>query len=430
MCVSVSVRAAGGIGSSALLYLAAAGVGRLHVVDFDKVELSNLHRQILHDEAGAARGENKAHSAVRRLAQLNSAVPVVAHDTRLGPENALSLLTPMDIVVDATDNLETRYLLSDACVLLGKPLVAGSAVALEGQATVLCGRGGPCYRCLHPLLDSHASQSERSCADAGVLGTVPGLIGCLQATEVIKLLCMKVNQQSVNNSPLMPFEPLVGRQCYYDGLRGEFHSFDVSARDSDCAACGLQPSITTMEESWESIRSTLGARSTSCAPQQADLPTSQRVSAASFAEQLTQRLQDRSAGSAALCLLDVRVATQFEMVSLSKHYNGSDSQDSSSSSSEKKRLCDGLVDPLVLHRHIPWARLRAMSAEEAGRSLFGAESDALRPTPLPPVFVVCRRGVDSVSATRHLASMGFEAFNIDGGLTAWHDSVDDSFPLY
>ena len=121
---------AGGIGSSVLLYLAAAGVGQLHVVDFDKVELSNLHRQILHDEAGAAQGENKAHSAVRRLAQLNSSVTVVAHDVRLNPKNALSLLAPMDIVVDATDNLETRYLLSDACVLLGKPLVAGSAVAL------------------------------------------------------------------------------------------------------------------------------------------------------------------------------------------------------------------------------------------------------------------------------------------------------------
>lgn len=403
-----------------MLYLTAAGIGNLHIVDVDKVELSNLHRQVLHDEAGALNGENKALSAVRRLTQLNSSITIVAHDVRLNSDNAIDLLTPHDIVVDATDNLETRYLLSDACVLLGKPLVAGSAVALEGQVTVLCTHGGPCYRCLHPL-NNNDRQSERSCTDAGVLGPVPGLIGCLQAAEVIKLLCPTMNRQY--HSPPVPFEPLIGRQNYYDGLRGDFHTFDVSSRDPNCAACGLQSFIKTMKESSDNIQMALGT-SSSCARGSEQLPATQRVTAVSFVEQLTKLVNGRSPNpSGALCVLDVRAETQYEMVSLLAYY--SSKSPNNSNKSVEQRYNKLIINSAVLHRHIPLARLKVMSPKEVSHVLFGSDE-----TPLLPVYVLCRRGIDSATATAFLNSIGFEAFNIEGGINAWNNFIDNTFPLY
>ncbi|KAL6049858.1 Molybdenum cofactor synthesis protein 3 [Balamuthia mandrillaris] len=181
---SVLLVGAGGLGSPIALYLAGAGVGCLGIVDDDTVELSNLHRQIIHSEQTV--GQPKALSAQQAIQRLNSSITVIPYNTRLTSENALQLLESYDVVVDATDNIATRYLLNDSCVLSGKPLVSGSALGLEGRLTVYHYRGGPCYRCVWPR--PPPPDSLGSCSENGVLGIVPGIIGSLQALEVIKVL--------------------------------------------------------------------------------------------------------------------------------------------------------------------------------------------------------------------------------------------------
>ena len=218
---------AGGLGSPAALYLAAAGVGHLGVVDADDVELSNLQRQVLHDTESV--GTPKVDSAAARLRALNPHVDVVAHHTRLTSTNALRLLADYDVVVDGSDNFPTRYLINDACVLLGKPNVYGSVLRFEGQASVFSFGDGPCYRCL--FREPPPSELVQNCADSGVLGVVPGLIGVVQATETIKLITGAG-------------ETLSGRLLLVDGLRMRFRTIDV-ARDPECRACGTRE-ITTL----------------------------------------------------------------------------------------------------------------------------------------------------------------------------------------
>lgn len=221
----VLVIGAGGLGSPSALYLAAAGVGMLGLVDFDRVELSNLQRQVLFTTADV--GQPKAEAARRRLAALNPGVEVVAHQTELRAANVRAILGGYDLVLDGTDRLATRYLVNDACVLLGKPLVSAAIHRFEGQAfTYLPGRG-PCYRCLFP--DARAG-GVPNCAEAGVLGVLPAVLGAIQATEAIKLI-------------VGAGEPLVGRLLTYDALEMRFREFTI-ARHSDCAVCGERPSIT------------------------------------------------------------------------------------------------------------------------------------------------------------------------------------------
>src|SRR5437016_9775303 len=185
---------AGGLGSPLALYLAAAGVGKLGMVDFDVVDFTNLQRQIIHDTDDV--GRLKLESAKDTIADINPNVEVVAYETRLTSENALDIFRDYDIVADGTDNFPTRYLLNDACVLLGKPNVYGSIFRFEGQATVFAYQGGPCYRCLYP--EPPPPGLVPSCAEGGVLGILPGMIGIVQATETVKLI-------------LGTGEPLVGR---------------------------------------------------------------------------------------------------------------------------------------------------------------------------------------------------------------------------
>src|SRR4051812_27416057 len=213
---------AGGLGSPAALYLAAAGVGTLGLVDFDVVDVTNLQRQVLHGTSAV--GRSKLESARERIADLNPYVSVETHETRLTSENALGILGEYDIVVDGTDNFATRYLTNDACVLLGKPNVYGSIFRFEGQASVFATADGPCYRCLFP--NPPPPGSVPSCAEGGVLGVLPGIVGSIQATETLKLI-------------LGAGESLAGRLLLIDTLSMRFHTVKVP-RDPECPACGTR----------------------------------------------------------------------------------------------------------------------------------------------------------------------------------------------
>jgi adenylyltransferase/sulfurtransferase len=216
---------AGGLGAPAAMYLAAAGVGTLGLVDFDVVDASNLHRQIIYGTPDV--GKRKLDAARERLNAMNSAVKVVTHELALTSKNALDVFKDYDIILDGTDNFQTRYLVNDACVLLGKPNAYGSIFRFDGQASVFGVKGGPCYRCLYP--EPPPPGLVPSCAEGGVLGVLPGVIGIIQATEAIKLI-------------LGTGQPLVGRLLLYDALQMRFRELKLR-RDPECPICGDHPTI-------------------------------------------------------------------------------------------------------------------------------------------------------------------------------------------
>ena len=218
----------GGLGSPLAFYLAAAGIGTLGLVDFDVVDESNLQRQIIHSTADV--GRKKVDSAAEKLLALNPALNVIKHETLLSSSNALDILKDYDIVADGTDNFPTRYLVNDACVLLGKPNVYGSIFRFEGQASVFATELGPCYRCLYP--EPPPPGLVPSCAEGGVLGVLPGLVGVIQATEVIKLILGKG-------------ETLVGRLLLVDSLNMRFRELKLR-KNPDCPVCGSNRTITQL----------------------------------------------------------------------------------------------------------------------------------------------------------------------------------------
>jgi sulfur-carrier protein adenylyltransferase/sulfurtransferase len=219
---------AGGLGSPAAMYLAAAGVGTIGIVDFDVVDFSNLQRQIIHGTPDV--GRPKLQSAKDRLAALNPNVHVETYDEALSSANALRLFEPYDVILDGTDNFPTRYLVNDACVLSGKPNAYGSIFRFEGQASVFATKDGPCYRCLYP--EPPPPGLVPSCAEGGVFGVLPGIIGVIQATETIKLM-------------LGAGEPLIGRFLIYDALRMRFRELKLR-KDADCPVCGTHPTVTKL----------------------------------------------------------------------------------------------------------------------------------------------------------------------------------------
>jgi len=219
---------AGGLGSPVAMYLAAAGVGTLGLVDFDVVDFSNLQRQILHGTPDV--GRSKLASARDRLTAINPEVKIETYETALSSQNALDLFRPYDVIVDGTDNFPTRYLVNDACVLLGKPNAYGSIFRFEGQASVFGLKDGPCYRCLYP--EPPPPGLVPSCAEGGVLGVLPGVVGTIQAMETIKLI-------------LGIGEPLVGRFLIFDALRMKFRELKLR-KDPDCPVCGTHPTVTQL----------------------------------------------------------------------------------------------------------------------------------------------------------------------------------------
>jgi adenylyltransferase/sulfurtransferase len=218
----------GGLGSPLALYLTAAGIGTLGLVDFDVVDSSNLQRQIIHSTKDI--GRKKLDSAEEKLKALNPAINIVKHDTMLSSANALEIIKDYDIVADGTDNFPTRYLVNDACVLLGKPNAYGSIFRFEGQASVFATEAGPCYRCLYP--EPPPPGLVPSCAEGGVLGILPGLVGVIQATEVIKLILGKG-------------EPLIGRLLLVDALNMRFRELKLR-KNPECPVCGENPTVTEL----------------------------------------------------------------------------------------------------------------------------------------------------------------------------------------
>ncbi len=278
---SVLLIGAGGLGSPLGLYLAAAGIGRIGLVDFDVVDFSNLQRQILHGTPDV--GRSKLQSARDKLQAINPEVQLDLYETRLSTSNALTLFQPYDIIIDGTDNFPTRYLVNDACVLLKKPNVYGSIFRFDGQASVFYPPHGPCYRCLYP--EPPPPGEVPSCAEGGVLGILPGLIGVVQATEAVKLILGKG-------------APLIGRLLLYDALQMTFQEFKVR-RNPRCPVCGDQPTVRQLID----YDQFCGVRGQEAAPAAADSQWETTV------QELKARLERRDN----LLILDVRNPEEFQI---------------------------------------------------------------------------------------------------------------------
>ncbi len=283
---SVLLVGAGGLGSPLALYLAAAGVGRIGIVDFDTVDATNLQRQVLHGTGDV--GRSKLDSARDRIAEVNPHVEVVPYPVRLTSENALGILEPYDVVVDGTDNFPTRYLTNDACVLLGKPNVYGSIFRFEGQVSVFDARRGPCYRCL--FREPPPPGLVPSCAEGGVLGVLPGIIGSLQALETIKLI-------------LGTGEPLIGRLLLLDALGLRWRTLNLR-RNPDCPVCGEDPTVTELIDYLE-FCGVSGWDEGAGGEDAGDIP---RITPVELAERL--------AAGDPLRLIDVREPHEWEIVNL------------------------------------------------------------------------------------------------------------------
>ena len=276
---------AGGLGSPATLYLTAAGVGTLGLVDFDVVDESNLHRQIVHGTSDI--GRSKLESARDRLRDVNPHVNVEPHQTSLTVANALELISAYDVVVDGTDNFPTRYLVNDACVMAGRPNAYGSIFRFEGQASVFAAKNGPCYRCLHP--EPPPAGLIPSCAEGGVLGVLPGIIGTIQATEAIKLI-------------LGIGESLIGRFLIYDALKMRFRDLKLS-KDPDCPVCSANPRIRQLQ-TYDQL----------CSSPESQAGMAQQEASGTMMDDMTvAELKSRMDEGSAPVIIDVREPTEFRI---------------------------------------------------------------------------------------------------------------------
>lgn len=413
----VLVVGAGGIGSTALLYLAASGIS-LTVVDHDTVDTSNLHRQVIHDSA--SQGMNKAVSAVNRLRSINPTCHFIACTERFTCQNALELVSSHDLVVDCTDNFEARYVINDACVLANKPYVTGSAVGLEGQLTVIVPRRTPCYRCLFP--EPSLSESCRSCANAGVLGPVPGLIGCLQAIEVLKFL---VSHSSPSDSSSSETQSLAGSQLFYDGLQSDFYKFELPAPSPDCAICSERAVITSLEDTQRFLDQCSQTANSCLAEYVGVLADHHHIPPA----QLARLLQSPSSATAQL-ILDVRSTVQFGMLALT--LPGLEAFPSLDAVHASLNNCANRSAQQKVLVNLPLQELQTLIEAKSEQKIV----DLAARIGAPSVYLLCRRGVDSVVATRLLCEKlegndrQVSFFNVTGGLVAWHEEVDASLPLY
>jgi sulfur-carrier protein adenylyltransferase/sulfurtransferase len=363
----VLVVGAGGLGSPALLYLAAAGVGTIGVVDDDVVDASNLQRQVVHGTADVGRA--KTESAAEAVARANPLVRVVRHDLRLDSSNALDVIAGYDVVVDGTDNFPTRYLVNDACALLGKPHVWGSIYRFDGQVSVWFAGHGPCYRCV--FTDPPPPGSVPSCATGGVLGVLCAAIGSVQVAETIKLI---VGQG----------DPLVGRLLVHDSLRQSWDTLRI-ARNPSCPLCGDNPTITELVD-YEAFCGVAGGMPSGGSAGVADEAGGDfgKVSARELADMLVARER----GERDFELVDVRDEGELAVVS------------------------------------VPGARTIHLEEFRAGTALEKLPDGI-------PVVVMCKSGVRSAEAAGLLAGAGrTDVHNLTGGVLAWVRDVDPSLPAY
>jgi sulfur-carrier protein adenylyltransferase/sulfurtransferase len=358
---------AGGLGSPVMLYLAAAGVGTLGIADFDVVDLTNLQRQVIHGTDDV--GRKKLDSASESIGAINPQVEVRKFETRLSSANAMEIVRDFDLVVDGTDNFATRYLVNDACVLTGKPNVYGSIFRFEGQASVFATKSGPCYRCLYP--EPPPPGVVPSCAEGGVLGVLPGLIGVIQATEAIKLI-------------LGSGESLIGRLLLVDALAMRFRELKLR-KNPDCPVCGEQPTLRQLID-YEQFcglspqpaqeRPVLGAPGV-----RGEQPPATATIQGMTVEELKQRLD---AGDD-LFVLDVREPLEYQICNLGGH--------------------------LIPLNDLP---------KRVG------ELDPSRET-----VVYCKMGGRSAQAVGFLKQAGFaKVHNLAGGIDAWAERVDPKMPKY
>lgn len=374
---SVLLVGAGGLGSPLALYLAAAGVGRIGLVDFDVVDRSNLQRQILHGTSGI--GRSKLDSARERLSDINPHVKIETYETTLTSENALEILDGYDVVADGTDNFPTRYLVNDACVLLDIPNVYGSIFRFEGQASVFHYRGGPCYRCLYP--EPPPPGLVPSCAEGGVLGILPGAIGVIQATETLKILLGKG-------------ESLSGRLLLYDALHMTFREMKLK-RSTICPVCGDNPTITSLVD-YKEFCGMPGARPDEETNHEIYKMVDELVGKRSKEEggayvppgdMTVQQLQTRmSGGDRPFLLLDVREPHERQ------------------------------INELPGSTLIPMGEIPAR-IEELGREI--------------EIICYCHIGIRSAQVAMYLAHQGFSrTWNLTGGIHAWAVEIDPDVPVY
>jgi adenylyltransferase/sulfurtransferase len=362
----------GGLGAPLALYLTAAGVGTIGLVDFDVVDESNLQRQIIHSQATV--GKLKVDSAEIMLKGLNKNVNVIKHNTMLTSANALEIFKDYDVIADGTDNFQTRYLVNDACVLTGKPNAYGSIFRFEGQASVFATEEGPCYRCLYP--EPPPPGLVPSCAEGGVLGILPGLVGVIQATEVIKLI-------------LGIGEPLIGRLLLVDALGMSFRTLKLR-KNPDCPACGTHEIKTLIDyDQFCGIPkpTELGPLEVSSHGQTANLPIVDGIPQMSVEEFKTRLDTEKAGGKPAPYLLDVREPHEYAIVNLGA-------------------------------QQIPVGNL----------------PDRIADIPVPKdaeIVVHCKSGARSQKASLALHAAGFtNVSNLAGGILAWADRIDPSLPKY
>jgi molybdopterin/thiamine biosynthesis adenylyltransferase/rhodanese-related sulfurtransferase/molybdopterin converting factor small subunit len=364
---SVLCIGAGGLGSPVAMYLAAAGVGTLGLVDFDVVDFSNLQRQILHGTPDV--GRTKLASAKDRLTALNPEITIETYEIALSSQNALELFEPYDVIVDGTDNFPTRYLVNDACVLLGKPNAYGSIFRFEGQASVFATKDGPCYRCLYP--EPPPPGLVPSCAEGGVLGVLPGMIGMIQATEAIKLI-------------LGVGEPLIGRFLIYDALRMRFRELKLK-KDPDCPVCGTHPTITALID-YEQFCGIVPVT-----PEPAPLTSvTGAMNATSMTNTPTEitavELKQRLDRGDELKIVDVREPNEYQI----------------------NRIPGSVLIPLG----------------DVPKRYNELDPDGL-------IVVHCKMGSRSAKAADFLRSVGFKnVLNLKGGVLDWVDKVDPAQPKY
>ncbi|XP_061487250.1 adenylyltransferase and sulfurtransferase MOCS3 [Rhineura floridana] len=376
---SVLVVGCGGLGCPLAQYLASAGVGRLGLVDHDVVELNNLHRQVLHRESRL--GSSKAQSAAAALRELNSTVQCVPYELALSPGTALQLVSAYDIVADCSDNVPTRYLVNDACVLAGKPLVSASALRLEGQLVVYNYQGGPCYRCLFPK--PPPPETVTNCADGGVLGVVPGILGSLQALEVLKIVSGLGT--SFNRAMLL-----------FDALEGRFRHIKLRPRNPRCLVCGDHPSVTTLQD-YEAF---CGSSATDKCRTLHLLPSKERISVEEYKEVLDNQILH--------VLVDVRQLVEVDIGRLPHSL----SVPLSKLEGEDKECLNSLCQTI----------LEAKQGTDNSLAF--------------PVYVVCKLGNDSQKAVRILQGLSDDRLglisvkDIRGGLMAWASKIDKAFPQY